>query len=176
MSSVAVFGSSRAAPRSPTYELARELGGALARRGATVRCGGYAGVMQAVAEGARASGGRVVGCTLEWFADARTPNPHLDEVLDAPNLSARIDSLLEGTRAAVALPGGIGTLNELFWVWTLLLHGKADGRRLIALGAEYLDLMQLLTQRFEVDPPIRDLVHVAASVDEAADLACASPC
>ncbi len=61
MRSVAVFGSSRAAPESPTYNLARELGAALARRGAEVRCGGYAGVMAGVAEGARAAGGRVVG-------------------------------------------------------------------------------------------------------------------
>ena len=172
MKSVAVFGSSRAAPRSRAYELARELGAALARRGAEVRCGGYAGVMAGVAEGARSAGGRVVGCTIEWFADARTPNEHLSEVVGAGDLAGRIARLLDGTSAAIALPGGIGTLNELFWVWTLLLHGKADGRRLIALGSEYLDLMQLLTRRFEVDPPIRDLAHVAASVDEAADLAC----
>ena len=172
MRSVAVFGSSRAAPQSPTYALARELGQALAHRGAEVRCGGYAGVMQGVAEGARAAGGRVVGCTIDWFADARRPNEHLDQVVASSDLASRIEHLLEGTSAAIALPGGIGTLNELFWVWTLLLHGKGEGRRLILLGAPYLDLMQLLEQRFEVDPPIRALVHLAASVDEAADLAC----
>jgi uncharacterized protein (TIGR00730 family) len=174
MSSVAVFGSSRAARGSATYELARELGAALARRGASVRCGGYAGVMQGVAEGARSEGGRVVGCTIDWFEDSRTPNEHLDEVVPAADLPARIARLLEGASAAIALPGGIGTLNELFWVWTLLLHGKGEGRKLIALGAPYLDLMQLLEQRFEVDPPIRDLVHLASSVDEAAELACPS--
>ena len=172
MRSVAVFGSSRTSPQSPTYALARELGEALARRGAEVRCGGYAGVMQGVAEGARAGGGRVVGCTIDWFADTRAPNEHLDEVVGASDLPMRIERLLEGTSAAIALPGGIGTLNELFWVWTLLLHGKGEGRKLIALGGPYLDLMQLLEQRFEMDPPIRALVHLAASVDEAADLAC----
>lgn len=172
MRAVAVFGSSRAAPESPTYVLARELGGALARRGAEVRCGGYDGVMGGVAEGARAEGGRVVGCTIDWFADSRTPNEHLDQVILTSDLPARIAQLLDGTSAAIALPGGIGTLNELFWVWTLLLHGKGEGRRLIALGPSYLDLMQLLEERFEADPPIRALVHLAASVDEAADFAC----
>lgn len=172
MRSVAVFGSSRAAPTSRTYVLARELGEALAWRGAEVRCGGYAGVMQGVAEGARGAGGRVVGCTIDWFADAREPNEHLDEVVGASDLAARIERLLEGTSAAIALPGGIGTLNEMLWLWTLLLHGKGDGRKLIALGAPYLDLMHLLEERFEVDPPVRALVHLAASVDEAADLAC----
>jgi len=172
--SVAVFGSSRAAPGSPNYVLARELGTTLAKRGAEVRCGGYAGVMQGVAEGARAAGGRTVGCTIEWLAEAREPNEHLDQVICAPDLSTRIQLLLEGTGAAIALPGGVGTLNEVFWLWTLLLHGKGAGRKLILLGAPWLDLLQLLEQRFEVDPPIRALVHLAASIEEAADIACAT--
>ena len=168
-----MFGSSRAAPGSPNYVLARELGATLAKRGAEVRCGGYAGVMQGVAEGARAAGGRTVGCTIDWLAEARQPNEHLDQVICAPDLSTRIQLLLEGTGAAIALPGGVGTLNEVFWLWTLLLHGKGAGRKLILLGAPWLDLLQLLEQRFEVDPPIRALVHLAASIEEAADIACA---
>jgi len=171
---VVVFGSSRAAPGSPNYGLALELGAALARRGAEVRCGGYAGVMQGVAEGARAEGGRAVGCTIEWLAESREPNEHLDEVISSPDLATRIDHLLEGTAAAIALPGGIGTLNEVFWLWTLLLHGRGDGRKLILLGGPWLDLVQLLEQRFEVDPAIRSLVHLAASIEEAADIACAT--
>ena len=170
--SVVVFGSSRALPESATCRLARELGMALGRRGAEVRCGGYAGVMQGVAEGAREAKGRVVGCTLDWFADTRVPNEHLDQVLCAPDLATRIELLLEGTAAAIALPGGVGTLNEVFWLWTLLLHRQGKNRRLILLGAQWLDLMELLERRFEVDPPIRALVHLAASVEEAADLAC----
>ncbi len=172
--SVVVFGSSRAAHGSPAYALARDLGAALAGRGAEVRCGGYAGVMRGVAEGARSAGGRVVGCTLEWFADTREPNEHLDEIVCAADLSARIDLLLEGTGAAIALPGGIGTLNEVFWLWTLLLLGRSVGRKLILLGAPWLDLVQLLEQRFETDPPVRGLVHLAASIEEAADIACAT--
>ena len=172
--SVVVFGSSRSAPGSPNYVLARELGQALAGRGAEVRCGGYAGVMRGVAEGVRDAGGRVVGCTLEWLADSREPNEHLDEVVSAPDLAGRIDLLLEGTAAAIALPGGVGTLNEVLWLWTLLLHGKGGARKLILLGAPWLDLLQLLEQRFEVDPPIRGLVHLAASIEEAADIACAT--
>lgn len=169
---VVVFGSSRSLPGSPNYILAREVGAALGRRGAEVRCGGYAGVMEGVAEGAKAAGARVVGCTLDWFADEREPNEHLDEVLRASDLAARIHLLLEGTGAAIALPGGVGTLNEVFWLWTLLLHGKGAGRKLILLGAPWLDLMELLEHRFEADPPVRALVHLAASTEEAAELAC----
>lgn len=174
MRSVAVFGSSKSPPGSAGYALARELGMALGRRGAEVRCGGYAGVMEGVAEGARAVNGRVVGCTLDWFMDARVPNEHLSEVVEASDLSTRIERLLEGTGAAIALPGGIGTLNEVFWLWTLLLHGKGAARRLILLGGPWLELVQLLEHRFETDPSVRDLVHLAASVEEAADIACAT--
>ena len=169
---VVVFGSSRSLPGDPNYRLAHELGMALARRGAEVRCGGYGGVMQGVAEGARSANGRVVGCTLDWFADGRSPNEHLDEVLRAPDLPTRIELLLEGTGAAIALPGGIGTLNEVFWLWTLLMHGQGGKRKLILLGEPWPDFVELLTKRFEVDPPIRSLVRLAGSVGEAADLAC----
>jgi len=170
--SVAVFGSSRTPPGDPNYDLARELGRALGRRGAEVRCGGYAGVMGALAEGVKDVRGRVVGCTLDWFADTRAPNPLLDDVVSAPDLSTRIERLLEGTRAAIALPGGIGTLNEVFWLWTLLMHGKGMNRRLILLGDSWRDLLELLSRRFEVDAPIRALVHAVTTVDQAVDLAC----
>jgi hypothetical protein len=173
--SVVVFGSSRVLPGNRTYDLARELGMALGRRGIEVRCGGYAGTMEGVAEGARAANGRVVGCTLDWFADTRAPNEHLDEVIGSPDLSTRIEILLEGTGAAIALPGGIGTLNEVFWLWTLLLHGKGAGRKLILLGEPWPELMDLLVKKFEMDPPIRDLVLLAATAEEAADLACGVP-
>jgi uncharacterized protein (TIGR00730 family) len=170
--SVVVFGSSRAVPESPVYQLARDLGLALSRRGVAVRCGGYGGVMEGVAVGVRAGNGRAVGCTLEWFDDSRAANPNLDEVICAPDLATRIDLLLEGTSAAIALPGGVGTLNEVFWLWTLLLHGRGSDRKLILLGEPWPDLMDVLTRRFEVDPPIRALVSLAATVEEAADLAC----
>jgi hypothetical protein len=64
--SVAVFGSSQAPASSPTYRAARELGRELARLGAEIRCGGYGGVMAAVAAGGKEAGGRVVGCTVQW--------------------------------------------------------------------------------------------------------------
>ncbi|MGH7680756.1 MAG: LOG family protein, partial [Candidatus Eiseniibacteriota bacterium] len=76
--SVAVFGSSQASSDSAHYRLAGDLGAALARRGAEVRCGGYGGVMEAVAAGAKREGGRVTGCTLRWFSEHRIPNRHLD--------------------------------------------------------------------------------------------------
>src|SRR5262245_11480372 len=144
MNSVVVFGSSSAPAGSPASLLAAELGRALARRGMTIRCGGYLGVMEGVARGAREAGGRVVGCTLDWFAGERVPSAHLDEVRSSPDLASRLACLLEGTRAAIALHGGVGTLNEVFWLWTLLLHGRGDGRRIILLGDSWAELCPIL--------------------------------
>jgi uncharacterized protein (TIGR00725 family) len=170
--SVTVFGSSRVPPGDPLYEVAGRLGRALAVRGAEVRCGGYAGVMEGLALGVREAGGRVVGCTLDWFADSRTPNSALDEVRNSSDLASRVRCLLEGSSAAIALSGGVGTLNEVFWLWTLLMHGRGEGRALILLGEPWGELMKVLSARFELDEPVRRLARVASSVDEAADLAC----
>ncbi len=175
MSAVAVFGSSRAGPETPAYSLALDLGRALARRGAEVRCGGYGGVMEAVSRGAREGGGRVVGCTLAWPGESRGANPYLTEEIPCASLDARIAAILEGTRGAVALHGGVGTLNELLWLWTLLLHGRGDGRALVLLGEAYAELLDFLGRRFEVDARVRGLVRVARGAEEAAALACGGP-
>lgn len=170
--SVTVFGSSRVLSGDPLYETARRLGRALAARGAEVRCGGYAGVMEGLALGVRDAGGRVVGCTLDWFAESRTPNAALDEVRPSGDLASRLRCLLDGSSAAIALSGGVGTLNEVFWLWTLLMHGKGEGRGLVLLGEPWREMVALLSARFELHEPERRLVRLAASVDEAADLAC----
>lgn len=170
--SVAVFGSSRTLPGDPLYCLARDLGRALAGRGVEVRCGGYAGVMEGVALGVKEAGGWIVGCTIDWFADSREPNSAMDELRPSSDLASRLRCLLDGAGAAIALPGGVGTLNEVFWLWTLLMHGRGEGRPLILLGEPWNDLVALLSGRFEMDPPVRELARIASSVEEAADMAC----
>lgn len=166
---VAVFGSSQAARGTPAYRLAGDLGHELGTLGAEVRCGGYGGVMEAVATGARQAGGRVVGCTLEWFQETRVPFAGLDEVHECRNLHSRIECILKGARGAVVLPGGVGTFNELFWVWTLLLHDRDEGpESLVLLGAQWDELLGFLSHHFEFTQPIRGLVRVALTAREAA--------
>ncbi|HEU4725445.1 MAG TPA: LOG family protein [Candidatus Eisenbacteria bacterium] len=171
--SVAVFGSSQASNAAPHYRLAESLGRALAKRGAIIRCGGYGGIMEGVAAGAKTEGGRVVGCTLRWFAEARKPNSFLDEVHESPDLHARVRCLLGGTRAAIVLPGGVGTLNELFWVWTLLMFDRDDGPQgLVLLGDQWKELMDFLSRRFEVNDAVLSLITIARDPEDAARLAC----
>jgi uncharacterized protein (TIGR00730 family) len=169
---VAVFGSGQTPPSSSTYRNARELGRELARLGAEIRCGGYGGVMEGVAAGAKEEGGRVVGCTIGWFLGARTPCPDLTEVEDSPDLHARVECLLRGARSAIALPGGIGTFNELFWVWTLVLHGRKDAPdRLVLLADPWEALLDCLDRHFEFGERARALVRMARTPSEAAAIA-----
>jgi uncharacterized protein (TIGR00730 family) len=171
--SVAVFGSSQATSASPHYRLAESLGRSLAKRGAIIRCGGYGGIMEGVASGAKSEGGRVVGCTLRWFDEARKPNAFLDEVHESPDLHSRIRCLLGGTRAAVILPGGVGTLNELMWVWTLLLFDRDDGPQgLVLLGDPWKELLDFLAEKFEFNEAVRSMVTIARDPEEAARVAC----
>ena len=171
-SSVAVFGSSKAPRHSAHHRMAWALGSALARRGAIVRCGGYGGVMEAVAEGAAAAGGKVVGCTLAWYRETRVPSSHLSEIVEAEDLGARIGNLLAGARAAVVLPGGVGTMNELFWVWTLLTYDRdEDPDALVLLGEHWEELLDLLDKRFEFGPDLRSLLRVTREPEEAAAIA-----
>ena len=75
-------------------------------------------------------------------------------------------------RSAIALPGGIGTFNELFWVWTLLLHGRQDAPvRLVLLDGPWDELIDFLGRRFEFGEAARNLVRVASTPQEAAELA-----
>lgn len=170
--SVAVFGSSKAERDSPHYRIARDLGAALARRGAVVRCGGYGGIMEGVAQGARVAGGTVVGCTLAWYKETRVPSSALSEVVEAGDLCERIENLLSGTRAAIVLPGGVGTMNELFWVWTLLTHDRdEDPDALVLLGEHWEELLDLLDRKFEFGPDLRGLLRIAHDPEEAAAIA-----
>lgn len=170
--SVAVFGSSQAGRGAPHYLLATDLGHELALLGAEVRCGGYGGVMEAVATGARQAGGRVVGCTLDWFRETRVPFHGLDEVRECPDLASRIECLLKGARGAVVLPGGVGTFNELFWVWTLLMHDRDETpASLVLLGPQWDEMLGFLSRHFEFPEPIRGLVRVALTAKEAAGMA-----
>jgi uncharacterized protein (TIGR00730 family) len=171
--SVAVFGSSQASSESPHYRLAGELGAALARRGAEVRCGGYGGVMAAVSASAEAAGGKVVGCTLQWFGETRVPGAHLSEIEEAPDLHERIECLLRGVSGVVVLPGGVGTMNELFWVWSLLLFDRDPApESLVLLGEPWAEMLGTLSRLFEFTAPILELVRVADNAEEAAEIAC----
>ncbi len=133
---VTVFGSARFQEDDPYYALAREVGQALARAGFTVMTGGGPGIMEAANRGAREAGGRSLGCNIELPAEQK-PNPYLDKMVEFQHFYVRKVMLVKYSYAFVVMPGGFGTLDELFEVLVLIQTGKIKDFPVVLLGSEF---------------------------------------
>ncbi len=141
---VTVFGSARFPEEHPHYQLAREMGGRIARAGFTVMTGGGPGIMEAANRGAREAGGRSVGCNIRLPVEQQ-PNPYLDRFVTFRHFFVRKVMLVKYSYAFVVLPGGFGTLDEIFETATLVQTGKISNFPLVLMGVEYWrDLRELL--------------------------------
>ena len=133
---VTVFGSARFPEDHRYYALARELGGRLARAGFTVMTGGGPGIMEAANRGAREAGGRSIGCNIQ-LPHEQHPNPYLDLFVEFPHFFVRKVMLVKYSYAFVALPGGFGTLDEIFETVVLIQTGKIQHSPVVLMGSEY---------------------------------------
>jgi uncharacterized protein (TIGR00730 family) len=135
---VAVFGSARTSPGSPEYELAREMGGALAREGFAVITGGGPGAMEAANRGAHEAGGLSIGCNVELPHEQHL-NPYVDLSVEFHYFFARKTMFVKYADAFVIMPGGFGTLDELFESLTLIQTGKIRNFPVVLIGHAYWD-------------------------------------
>jgi uncharacterized protein (TIGR00730 family) len=133
---VTVFGSARFGEGYPPYALAREVGARLARAGFTVMTGGGPGLMEAANRGAKDAGGISVGCNIELPREQR-PNPYLDRWITFRHFFVRKLMLVKYSYAFIALPGGLGTLDEIFEVATLIQTAKIKRFPLVLVGREF---------------------------------------
>lgn len=133
---VTVFGSARVAEDHPHYGLARETGARLARAGFTVMTGGGPGIMEAANRGAKDVGGRSVGCNIE-LAQEQKPNPYLDRWITFRYFFVRKLMLVKYSYAFIALPGGFGTLDEIFETATLIQTGKIQEFPLVLMDRDF---------------------------------------
>jgi uncharacterized protein (TIGR00725 family) len=133
---ISVFGGSNIRPGDAHYEQALRLGSLLGAAGHTVLTGGYIGSMEAVSRGAAESGGRVIGVTCDEIEAWRPvrPNRWVQQELRFPTIRQRLFALIEECDAALALPGGSGTLAEIAIMWNHLLTGAVTPRPLILIG------------------------------------------
>lgn len=144
---VTVFGSARFDSTHPYYVLGQELGAKLAELGVTVMTGGGPGLMEAANRGARNAGGRSVGCNIKLPREQK-PNPYLDRMVEFRYFFVRKLMLLKYSYAFVALPGGFGTLDEIFETLVLIQTGKVRSFPVILLGRDFwTPLVDLLRQR-----------------------------
>jgi uncharacterized protein (TIGR00730 family) len=130
---VTVFGSARTRPGDPDYCRAEELGRALAQAGYTVITGGGPGDMEAVSKGAYEAGGRTVGVCIELPHEEK-PNPYLTQVVSFRYFFVRKVMFVKYSKAFVILPGGFGTLDELFEALTLVQTRKMAAAPVILTG------------------------------------------
>jgi len=144
---VTVFGSARFDASHPYYALGEEVGRRLADLGVTVMTGGGPGLMEAANRGARSAGGRSVGCNIKLPRE-QAPNPYLDRMVEFRYFFVRKLMLLKYSYAFVALPGGIGTLDEIFETLVLIQTGKVRSFPVVLLGVEFWrPLVELLRDR-----------------------------
>ena len=147
---VSVFGGSQPREGSAVYGEAEELGKLLAQSGHTVLTGAYIGTMEAVSRGASEAGGHVIGVTCVEIENWRHlgANQWVKEEWRKQTLIERLQALIEGCDAALALPGGPGTLAEISLMWNLMIIGALHRRPLVLIGDAWQSVFDQLFQQF----------------------------
>ena len=168
---VTVFGSARFDENHPFYQMARELGAALSKRGYAVMTGGGPGLMEAANRGAREAGGLSLGCNIR-LPKEQLPNSYLDKFIEFEHFFVRKVMLVKYSTAFAVLPGGFGTLDEAFEVATLIQTGKLERFPIIGLGGEFWRQLRLfardtLLAHGVISPEDIEFVHPVESVEEA---------
>ena len=141
---VTVFGSARFREGSDYYKLGMEVGRELAKAGFAVMTGGGPGMMEAANRGAKEAGGVSVGCNI-ILPHEQAANPYLDEVVNFNYFFTRKVMLVKYSCAFIGLPGGFGTLDELFEAATLIQCRKIGPFPLILIGKQFWrNLLELM--------------------------------
>jgi uncharacterized protein (TIGR00730 family) len=167
---VCVFGSARSLPGSADYAVGEQLGAALARDGWAVITGGGPGVMEAVNKGTTEAGGVSIGLGIELpFEQAL--NDWVDVGVNFRYFFVRKTMFVKYSQAFVVLPGGFGTMDELFEALTLVQTGKVTSFPVILYGAAYwsglLDwLRSSMLANGKVSEADLELIRVSDDVDE----------
>ncbi|MBI3751395.1 MAG: TIGR00730 family Rossman fold protein [Chloroflexi bacterium] len=161
---ITVFGSARVAPGSPGYETAREIGRRLAKEGYAVITGGGPGVMEAANRGCQEGGGMSVGCNIE-LPHEQALNPYVDLGVEFRYFFARKVMFVKYADGFVILPGGFGTMDELFESLTLIQTGKIRHFPVVLVGSAFfgglLDFIRsTLAAQGMISPGDIDLISV----------------
>jgi uncharacterized protein (TIGR00730 family) len=171
---VTVFGSARFREGHPYYELTREVGRTIAEAGFTVMTGGGPGLMEAANRGAKDAGGYSVASNIELPSEQK-PNAYLDQWIEFPYFFVRKLMLLKYSYAFIAMPGGFGTLDEIFETAVQIQTGKMLGFPLVLMGKSYWDpligyLRDTLLKESTIDAVDIDHLIVTDSPREAVEM------
>lgn len=167
---VTIFGSARFEEDHDYYKLARETGRLLAQAGYTIITGGGPGIMEAANRGAKDAGGQSIGCNISLPVEQQ-PNPYVDRFVQFEHFFVRKMMMIKLSSAFVLLPGGFGTLDEVFETVTLMQTGKIEAMPVVVLGGDFWEKMRefitgsmLASQT--ISPSDLDLISLAESPQE----------
>ena len=140
---VSVFGSANLQLSPEAKEQAVLLGKLLGKQGYTVLTGGYTGTMEAVSRGANEAGSQVIGVTSDEIEAYRpiAPNQWVTEEWRCKTFRERLDKLVEACDAAIALPGGLGTMVEISLTWNHLVIQTINPKPLVLIGSGWQKTM-----------------------------------
>ena len=172
---VAVFGSARTTKDTRYWSMAEAVGGGLAKAGFAVITGGGPGIMEAANKGAVAAGGKSVGLNI-LLPREQKPNPYQTLSLDFRYFFIRKLMFVKSSVATVCLPGGFGTLDELFEALTLMQTLKATPKPLVLMGRAFWEQMVqwlrngLLAQHGYIEEVDLNLMHITDDPEECVSL------
>jgi len=139
---VSIFGSARTKPDNPHYQLAEEIAGLLVKEGYGIITGGGPGIMEAANKGAKENGGTSVGLNIDLpFEQGYNPYIDIDKVFNFNYFFIRKVMFVKYAQAFVVLPGGFGTMDELFEVLTLVQTKKIAKIPIVLMGADFWEGM-----------------------------------
>lgn len=166
---VTIFGSARFDENNRHYKDAQTLGREIAKLGFTIMTGGGPGIMEAANRGAKEVGGRSVGCNIELPFEQKH-NPYLDKWVTIKYFFVRKTLLIKYSYAFIVMPGGFGTMDELFEALTLIQTGKIKNFPIVIFNKEFhkelLDYIDHLKLEGTISPEDLDLMLITDSVEE----------
>ena len=174
---VSIFGSARTKPGHKYYKLAEEVASKIVDHGYGVITGGGPGIMEAGNKGAHIAGGTSVGLNIELpFEQHDNPYIDSDKSLDFDYFFVRKVMFVKYSQGFVVMPGGFGTLDELFEAITLIQTNKIEKFPIILVGTEFwsglLDWVKdtLLEKNNNISAKDLDLIHTVDTADEVLDI------
>ncbi|MDG1100813.1 MAG: TIGR00730 family Rossman fold protein [Saprospiraceae bacterium] len=170
---ISVFGSARTKPEDPNYQLAVDVAKRLVEAGFGVITGGGPGIMEAANKGAYMNGGLSVGLNINLpFEQSHNPYIDPDKNIDHRYFFVRKVMFVKYAQAFVAMPGGFGTLDELFEVLTLIQTKKITNVPVILVGKEFwqglVDWVKntMLDKYNNISAKDMDMIPITDDVDE----------
>lgn len=167
---IAVFGSARVQPGTPHYDMAVKMGAGIARLGFAVMTGGGPGIMEAASQGAREAGGIALGCNIKLPMEQK-PNPYLNKYFTSRFFFVRKVLMFKYSYGYVIMPGGIGTLDELFEALTLIQTKKVLDFPVVLFGSHYWEpvnnMLDRMLEEKMIAPGDLDLFLITDNIEEA---------